>query len=212
MDRRSSLFYSLICDSKSEFSNDQKKLIKYRRLANWLYFEDRWSKNRIAREMDVSKHFVIRWTESPDQDVSIDKRGWIKGRRRKWCKMTETRIQELHKQLVEEPTEFFSGATAVQHCWRLKYPDNPPPVRTIGQIMKDLNLTSRKQKDSRKGAARYLCYPEKTVYGGRLGSRVMEADFIVRRYLKGSSIPLHFVGFSDKKSPRLRYFMRMHAL
>lgn len=125
--------------------------------------------------------------------------------------MTETRIQELHKQLVEEPTEFFSGATAVQHCWRLKYPDNPPPVRTIGQIMKDLNLTSRKQKDSRKGAARYLCYPEKTVYGGRLGSRVMEADFIVRRYLKGSSIPLHFVGFSDKKSPRLRYFMRMHA-
>lgn len=41
MDRRSSLFYSSICDSKSKFYNDQKKLIKYRRLANWLYFSQR---------------------------------------------------------------------------------------------------------------------------------------------------------------------------
>jgi len=53
-----------------------------------------------------------------------------------------------------------------------------------------------------------LCYPEKTIYGGALGQRVIEADYI-RRYLRGRSSPLHFVGFSAKKTPRLRHYIRI---
>ena len=148
-----------------------------------------------------------------DQDPSVDHRGWPRGRRRKWSAQTERRIKQIHVALQNDPKEFFTGATAVQHRWRVKYPaDVPPPVRTIGQIMKDLGLTVQRKKGRCKGAARYLCYPEKTVYGGWLGDRVIEVDFIERRYLQGSGQPLQFVGFSAKSAPRLRYFQRLKDL
>lgn len=190
----------------------QKKLIELRRRINHLYFEDGWSKNRITRKLGVSKHFVIKWTQSPEQDVTIDRRGWPKGQRRKWDETTEKRIRFLHGKLVADPTEFFTGATAIAHLWRQEYSDSPPPLRTIGQIKKDLKLIDNRPQGRVKGAAKYLRYPETTVYGGCLGNRVMEADFIQRRYLKGQSAPLHFVGFSAKKSPKIRYYKRIDAL
>jgi len=192
----------------SDFQDAQKKLIKYREKINVLYFECGWSKNRIARKLGMSKHTVIRWTQSPVQDFTEDHRGWPKGKRRKWSKATEERIRVLHQQHVLNPEEFFYGATAIAHQWRLKYSETPPPIRTIGQILKELKLSKPRKKGRGRGAAEYLCYPEKTIYGGALGGRVIEADFI-RRYLKGHSSPLHFIGFSAKKEPRLRHYIRI---
>ena len=148
-----------------------------------------------------------------EQDPNVDHRGWPVGRRRRWSVQTERRIKYLHTALQRDSKEFFSGATAVEHRWRVKYPaEKPPPLRTIGQIMKDLGLTTQRKKGRRKGAARYLCYPEKTVYGGWLGERVLEVDFIERRYLHGSGQPLQFIGFSAKTEPKLRYFQRLEDL
>lgn len=191
---------------------DQKKLIQLRRHVNHLHFRGGWSKKRITREVGVSNHFVIKWTQSFDQDVTVDLRGWPKGQRRKWDKPTEQRIKMLHKKLADDPSEFFTGATAIAHLWQEEYSETPPPLRTIGQIKKDLNLTDTRRKVHVKGASQYLHYPEFTVYGGYLGNRVMEADFIQRRYLKGKTEPLHFVGFSAKKAPKVRYFRRIEAL
>ncbi len=193
---------------KSNSNDDQKKLIKYRQKINLLHFEAGWSKNRITRKLGMSKHTVIRWTQSPEQDFTCDARGWPKGKRRKWSETTEKRIRTLHQQLTENPEEFFSGATAIAHQWRLKYSETPPPIRTIGQILKELKLSKPRKKGRGQSASEYLCYPEATIYGGSLGERVIEADFI-RRYLKGRSAPLHFVGFSAKKTPRLRHYIRI---
>lgn len=213
MNENNCLFLSTTCILNCKGNYDQKKLIKIRRQINSLYFEAGWSKNRIMRELGVSKHFVIKWTQYPTQDVTIDKRGWPLGCRRKWTVVTEQRIREIHKQLKEDETEFFHGATAIAHHWSRMYPNEQiPPLRTLGQILKDLNLSRPNRKLRNKGAARYLCYPEKTVYEGSIGTRVMEADFISQRYLKGSSVPLHFIGFSAKKTPRLRYFERVEDL
>jgi len=112
----------------------------------------------------------------------------------------------------DDPSEFFTGATAIAYLWWRKYSDSPPPLRTIGQIKKDLDLVDKRPKARVKGASAYLYYPETTVYGGYLGNRVMEADFIQNRYLKGNKKPLHFVGFSAKQSLKLRYFKRIDAL
>ena len=69
------------------------------------------------------------------------------------------------------------------------------------------------QKSNVKKARPAFCAnPERALYGGSLGKRVMEADFIQRRYLKGRSEPLHFVGFSAKKLPKFRYYNRIEAL
>ncbi len=202
----------LSCCSNSSLNSDlqdaQKKLIKYREKINLLYFECGWSKNRIARKLGMSKHTVIRWTQSPVQDFTCDNRGWPKGKRRKWSETTEARIRVIHRYLLEDPEEFFYGATAIVYQWRKQYSDAPPPIRTTGQILKDLKLSKPRKKGRGQSATEYLCYPEKTIYGGALGERVIEADFI-RRYLKGRSSPLHFIGFSAKKAPRLRHYIRI---
>ena len=53
----------------------------------------------IVRQLQVSKGFVQRWTSAPDQDLTVDERGWAKGQRRHWDKTTLERI----KVVVEAP-------------------------------------------------------------------------------------------------------------
>jgi len=176
-----------------------------------MYFTHHISKNTIAQDKGVSKKFVIRWTESPDQDCSKDMRGWTKGVRRKWDVSVEARIRDIHNHLKEDPHQFFTGATAIAQEWRTRYPGvTLPPLRTIGKIMSDLGLALEKPRVKRKGASRYLCYPEYTVYN-TLGKRILEADFIGKKYITGRTEPINFIGFSFKKEPRLRYFRRIEG-
>jgi transposase len=191
--------------------DEEKKLIRLREQVNRLYFAEGYSKNTIAKAKKVSKHFVIRWTQSMDQDFTEDHRGWPKGQRRRWSKKTEQRIGRLRTLLKESPDGFYWGPTAIAQEWLRRYPDDPvPPLRSIGQILKDLGLSEPRGRKSSKGAARYLCYPEHTIYE-KLGNRVMESDFVGHKYIKGNSQPINFVAFSFKKSPRLRHFQRVEA-
>lgn len=152
----------------------------------------------------------MNWTKSPNQNFEKDNRGWPKGKRRKWSKSTENSIKEIHKDLVEDPYQFYAGATVIQQEWRKRYSDTPPPLRTIGQIMSSLGLSEKRKKTKNKGAARYLCYPEYTIYS-LLGGRVLESDFIGRKHITGRTEPLNFIAFSFKKEPRLRYFKRVRG-
>lgn len=187
----------------------QKKLIRLRERVNRLHFQEGYSKNAIAINLCLSKHFVIKWTQSPFQDCDRDNRGWPMGRSRKWGPQTENRLKEIYWKLKNDPRSFYWGPTAIQHLWKSMYPgEEIPPVRTIGKMLKEQGLIQ--QKERRKGAAKYLCYPEYTVYNN-LGNRVMEADFIGQKYLQGQTKPLHFIGFSFKKPPKLRYFRRISA-
>jgi hypothetical protein len=141
----------------------------------------------------------------------VDTRGWRKGVRRKWDAAVEATIRRIHRHLQEDPRQFYTGATAIAQEWRIESPHVAiPPLRTIGKIMSDLGLTSVKPRRKTAGASRYLCYPERTVYG-QLGKRVLEADFIGKKYLAGRTEPLNFIGFSFKKEPRLRYFRRIEG-
>lgn len=142
--------------------------------------------------------------------MAIDHRGWPKGKRRTWTKATERRILRLHERLVQNPRRFFTGPTAIADAWRKAYPDPPPPLRTLGRIMKDHGLSEPRKKGRRLGASRYLCYPEYTVYE-LLGGRIAEADFVGKKYITGRTPPIHFAGFSCKKEPKGRWFTRVEA-
>ncbi len=151
----------------------------------------------------------MNWTKSPTQDFTKDNRGWPKGKRRKWIKEDEEKVQAIHQQLKEDPYQFYIRATTIGQGWRKKYPyTSPLPLRTIGRIMADLKLSSKRRKDKHKGVARYLCYPEHTIYT-LLGGRVLESDFIGKKYITGRTKPLNFIAFSFKKEPKLRYFKRV---
>jgi hypothetical protein len=164
----------------------------------------------IARRLQVSKGFVQRWTSSSTQDLSADKRGWPRGQRRHWDKTTVARIKEIHQFQQNDPHQFFCGATAITQEWRRRYPQAAvPPLRTIGRILAELGLSGKRRTTKAKGAARYLCYPEHTIYQ-QLPGRVLEADFIGKKYLGGGE-PLNFIGFSFKKQPKLRHFQYVPA-
>lgn len=160
--------------------------------------------------MDVSRNFVTKWTQSMNQDFTVDDRGWKKGRARKWDKEIRKRVEDIRLYLENKPFEFYFGATAIKQEWITRYPDEEsPPLRTIGKYLSELGLV-RKRKIKHKGAAKYLCYPEHTIYH-KLGNRLAEIDFIGRKYIHGRSEPINFIGFSFKKEPRLRYYRRIEG-
>ena len=174
-----------------------------------LYFEQGLTKEEIADLMEVSTDFVVKWTQCEDQDFYKDSRGWQKGRRRKWDMETVRRVGQIREDLREDPDEKYWGATAVQVEYRRRYPDQQvPPVRTIGQILSDIGVTENQEKGSSRGALRYLHYPERTlrqIQWNRLG----EADFLGDKFITGRTEPLHFIGYSLKGEPRLRYYERV---
>ena len=176
-----------------------------------MFFGSGWSKTEIAEWLGVSRPFVAEWTQASGQDVERDARGWPKGRARHWDARVSRRIAQLHAKLTKDPREFFHGATAIQHEYRQRYPEQPvPPLRTIGRILAALGLSMPRKRGRGKGAARYLCYPEHTVYH-TLGARVLEVDFVGHKFLTGRHAPLHFLGCSFKHVPKLRYFQRVPA-
>lgn len=77
-------------------------------------------------------------------------------------------------------------------------------------MLADLKLSHKRKKGRHKGASRYLCYPEHTIYS-LLGGRILEADFIGKKFIAGRTEPVNFIGFSFKKAPKLRYFLRVEA-
>jgi transposase len=174
-----------------------------------LYFEEGYSKTAIAQHLGVSKGLVVRWTQAADQDLAQDARGWPKGRGRRWDERVVARVAQLHAALTDDSQEFFTGATAIQQRYRRRYPRSPvPPLRTIGRMLRELGLSAPRKLPRAKGAARYLCYPEHTVYH-TLGERVLEVDFVGKKFLTGRTAPVNFVGFSFKHPPKLRYYQRV---
>ncbi len=195
--------------NSDKINHYEKKLIKLRKNINEMFFNHHLSKSMIAKKKKVARNFVIKWTKSSDQDFTKDNRGWPKGKRRRWSKTTENKIKEIYQDLENNPSEFYSGATAIADEWKRRNPKIPsPPLISIGRILKDLGLSKKRRKDKHKGAARYLCYPEYTIYT-LLGGRVLESDFIGKKYLAGRTEPLNFIAFSFKKEPKLRYFKRV---
>lgn len=189
----------------------EKKLYTLRQAVNDLFFIEHLTKTQIARKKKVSRNFVIAWTQSSDQDFMRDDRGWPAGKRRKWDQSTVQRIKVIHHSLIKDPGEFYVGATAIVQRWRQRYPMLiPPPLRTIGRMLVALGLSAPRKKGRNRGAARYLCYPEHTIYE-RFGGRVLEADFVGKKYLNERTAPLNFIGFSFKKVPRVRYFKRIEG-
>jgi transposase len=190
-------------------ANEEKKSLQLRALVHRLFFQEQVPKKMIARQLQVSRGFVRRWTSEAAQDLTLDERGWPKGQPRVWDATTIKRIKQIHQFLEHDPHQFFTGATAIAQEWRRRYPTAPPPLRTIGRVLAEHGLSGRRRTAKAKGAARYLCYPEHTIYH-QLPGRVLEADFIGKKYLGGGE-PLNFIGFSFKQPPKLRHFQYVPA-
>lgn len=152
---------------------------------------------------------MIKWTKSPNQDFTTDMRGWSKGKPRRYTKADKTRVKKIRDELTKDSSDdFYCGATVILQEYRKRYPNlKPPTLRFIGRVLAKSGMSTQQKKHKNKGAARYLHYPEYSVY--HLGKRVLEVDFIGHKFIKGRTEPVSFIGFSFKKEPKLRHFKRI---
>ncbi len=197
---------------KTEIQSDEKReAIWKRQFVNRMYFQEDYSKRKISRLLEVSTDFVVKWTQNEDQDFEKDDRGWEKGRRRKWDQKTVNGIVEIRQKLKQDPDEPYWGPSAIEVEYRKQFPDRDvPPIRTIGKILSDMDMTNHQQQGTNKGALEYLHYPEKTIYEG-LWDRVLEADFVGEKFISDRTEPINFVGYSFKKEPKIRHFKRIEG-
>lgn len=135
-------------------------------------------------------------------------RGWLKGKTRKHTKAELRRIKEIHQELVKDSEIFFAGASAILQRWPEKYPSiKPPHPKFIGRVLKEAGLSEKIQKGINKGASRYLHYPEDSI--NQLGEALLEMDFVGKKFIRGRTEPLNFIGFSLRKPRKLKHFRRI---
>jgi len=154
--------------------------------------------------------FVISWTKKVNQDPTCDRRGWEKGRPRKYTDHQEEKILSIYYNLKDNPSSFFCGATAIQNIWKDYYPLTlPPHLRYIGRVLKKHNLTEKIKRGKNKGASRYLLYPEHTILNTISQGSLLEIDFIGKKFIQGRTEPINFLGFSLRGRRPLKHFTRV---
>ena len=73
-------------------------LILKRKKARELHNEG-WSIGKIARYLMARKNSVSKWIKLKDEEIIIDKRGWQKGRPRKYTSKAKEEIIKIRKEL-----------------------------------------------------------------------------------------------------------------
>lgn len=145
------------------------------------------------------------WTQSADQDTTIDRRGWPKGTPRGHADTTD-RILALRDGLVADATEYYVGPLAIQQRYAEAYPDDDAPgLTTIKEVLRSAGR-SKPPKRKRRGTARYRCYPVVAIR--TLGERVADLDHIGAKWITGCSEPLHFLSLAFRNPRRLRRILR----
>lgn len=157
----------------------------------------------------MSWDFIMNWTKSPNQDFSKDRRGWPKGKGRKYNSVDQKRIKKIYEEIKSESQEFFCNASMILQRYCQQYPGAKNiSLRFIGTIMNELGLREKRtKKGGNKGAARYLHYPEYSI--NNLGEKLLEIDFIGKKFIKGRTEPVNFIAFSYKKPQKLKHFKRI---
>jgi transposase-like protein len=111
--------------------------------------------------------------------------------------------------LVKDPKVYFASASVILQRWQEHYlPLELPNLRFIGRTLKKYNLSKKIKKGKNKGASKYLHYPEYSIQ--QLGESLLEIDFIgKKKFIKGQTEPLNFIGFSLINKRKLKHFRRI---
>ena len=72
-----------------------------------------WSNRRIAGHLFASKDSVGKWVQMDENEISIDNRGWKKGKSRVYTPETKQQIINVRKDLEKE-NSYFIGSKVVK--------------------------------------------------------------------------------------------------
>jgi len=166
----------------------QKELLIAKRKKARQLHQQGWSTDKIARHLVSSWRSVSRWIEM--DSIEEDKRGWERGRLRKYDKQVEQRVIDIREELRSQESYFF-GPEVVQANYRNLHPDlEPPTLFFITKTLREAGLT-RGGKEKGKNRSQYMKYPKRAL--DKLGKIVVGIDFVGPRYLKNNSAGVHFL-------------------
>jgi predicted transcriptional regulator len=158
-----------------------------RKKAKELHKKD-WSNRKIARYLLASKNSVGKWVLMDDSEISVDNRGWKKGKPRKYTPETKQQIIKIRKELKREDS-YFIGSNVVMKNYENQTGEKVSKSFVDG-VLKEAGLV-KSPRSKKKGRSRYMKYPEYTI--NRLGKSMMSIDFIGPKYLKGSNNRINFL-------------------
>jgi hypothetical protein len=123
-----------------------------------------------------------------DSEISVDNRGWKKGKPRKYTPETKQQIIKIRKELKREDS-YFIGSNVVMKNYENQTGEKVSKSFVDG-VLKEAGLV-KSPRSKKKGRSRYMKYPEYTI--NRLGKSMMSIDFIGPKYLKGSNNRINFL-------------------
>jgi len=172
-------------------------------------FFEKLPKREISRREHISLDFVMTWTKSRDQDLMADHRGWPRDCPRRYSQREEDCVVKIQRELDADAKSFFAGASAILQSYCQLHPNAPRlSLRFIGRTLAKHGLTTT-PKVRRKGASRYLLYPEHSI--NQLGSSLLEVDFIGKKFITGRTEPINFIAFSLRFPRKLKHFQRIDS-
>ena len=168
----------------TEVSEMEKEvLIRKRKKAKELH-EKCWSNRNIARYLLASKDSVGKWIQMDENEISIDNRGWKKGKSRKYTPETKQQIIKIRKDLEKEDS-YFIGSKVVKKNYE-NMTGKKVSKSFVDEVLKEAGMVMSPIK-KKKGRSKYIKYPDYTLT--KLGKSMMSIDFIGQKYLKGSGHP-----------------------
>ena len=166
----------------------KKELLTLKRKKAKKLHEKGWSNRRIAHYLLSSKNSVGKWVQMKDDKISLDSRGWEKGKPRKYTPEAKRQIIKIRKELEKEDS-YFIGSDVVKKNYENRTGEKVSKSFVDG-VLKEAGLV-KSPKSKKKGRSRYMKYPEYTLT--KLGKSMMSIDFIGPKYLKGSDKRINFL-------------------
>lgn len=150
------------------------------------------STSEIARRLDMRRATLVTWLK---EDEYQDDRGWNKGAHRKYTKSIREEVIALKKRRIESG-KYFTGSTYIQMEYAKAYPERDlPSLWFIEEVTREAGLQTRKPKPPKgKGVVARQLFPIKSIV--TLGRIHQSCDFIGKKYITGSSVPINIFSTS----------------
>jgi hypothetical protein len=137
------------------------------------------------------------------QDCTVDRRGWKRGRLRRYQPQTARRVVAI-KQALLQGTHYFYGAKEVRRRYQQRYPRQEyPSLDFVKRVCRQHGLTQPIRKRER-GCSHYQHYPAYTL--AHLAESVSELDFIGEKNIRGQTAPIHVIAYNALQPYRFRQY------
>lgn len=166
----------------------KKELLILKREKSIELHKEGWSIGKISRYLLTRKNSVSKWVSLSKEEALIDKRGWEKGKPRKYNIKIKEEIINIRKELENEQS-YFVGAEVVRRNYE-KLKGKNVSKDFVDRTLREAGIVKSPQK-KRKGLSKYMKYPHRTLT--KLGKCVMSMDFIGPKYLEGSGNGINFL-------------------